>query len=664
MSSGSKIKRRALVLALASCLTSGAGAAQEPPEDNEHVVTTTAGDPEAIEDPRLPSGFVTSIPLEDADAGQGGLPRALEGSPGLYVRRQSSYGQPAYLQVRGGNPRQVTVLLDGARVKVPAGLGFDVGGLSVPGLREVRVYRGASGIMHGAGALTGALELKTYPSRGPDGVRVDAKALAGSFGTGELGASALARAGAYRGRVSAGWRSSKGSFGFVDEQGTPAERVNNDHERVNVNASGVWEARGQQVGMTVVVESGESGVAGPSEFQRTFSSARLKEDRAIVATDVMVRDVFSGQGWGIDVHRVVGVQARRQRYDNPEAVLGAGSFAQDTTFIGMEFGLEFALYTAAQNYARVKLGALREAYDASSRGGGEVADVWAMRRTQSVTVSDEQIFFGGKLSLNAAARFEHAWEQKRRHRRWPAMGAVGFIARPGESSFKLMGNFGRTYRLPDFDEYYLDTEFIRGDANLRPERAWLADLGARLGDADSRFGAELVGFVGLVEDQIAFLPVSAYLFQARNLERVESKGLEVAGRVSPISRLALRANYTFTDATRPTAGGPLVMPNQPRHRADVSTRLDLSRLVRSKHAELYGRAGWRSEITLDAFGSKTNPGWVGLDVGASASIWRGVSVAFDATNLLDHRRAVDGLQRPLPGRAFYLSARWVMEKER
>ena len=28
-------------------------------------------------------------------------------------------------------------------------------------------------------------------------------------------------------------------------------------------------------------------------------------------------------------------------------------------------------------------------------------------------------------------------------------------------------------------------------------------------------------------------------------------------------------------------------------------------------------------------------------------------VRLDATNLLDVRRAVDGLQRPLPGRAFY-----------
>jgi outer membrane receptor protein involved in Fe transport len=81
--------------------------------------------------------------------------------------------------------------------------------------------------------------------------------------------------------------------------------------------------------------------------------------------------------------------------------------------------------------------------------------------------------------------------------------------------------------------------------------------------------------------------------------------------------------------------------------------LDLPKL------QLETRASWRSSIALDNFASQTNPGWLRLDVGLVVAPKSWLRLRADATNLLDYRRAVDGLQRPLPGRAYFFSMELV-----
>ena len=106
------------------------------------------------------------------------------------------------------------------------------------------------------------------------------------------------------------------------------------------------------------------------------------------------------------------------------------------------------------------------------------------------------------------------------------------------------------------------------------------------------------------------------------------------------------------------------LPNQPRHRLEAMARADLSqmeRLFNIPKLQLETRASWRSEIALDNFASQTNPAWWRVDVGVVVSPVSWLRLRADGTNLLDHRRAVDGLQRPLPGRAFFVSMEFVAE---
>ena len=656
------------VLAPAAALAqSGPGSQDEPeaaapaqqaesgqaPGPGDNTVRTDA---RAVEDPRLPSGFVTRVDISDTSPGEGGLTGALERAPGLYVRRQSSYGQPAYVQVRGGNPRQVVVLLNGVRVRVPSGLGFDVGSLSATGLDEARVFRGGAGMIYGAGALTGAVALRSAPEE-DQGHRLSARATGGSFGTREvqvLAEDTSEELGA--GRFAASWRQSEGDFAFVDEQGTRHVRLNNDHRRLHVLGSGAWYGAGRHLGGTILFDQGWSGVAGPSEFQRAYGRARFEERRLIVTTDATVRDILGGDGWTVDFARVFGMQWRDQRYANPEAVLGGGDYDARSTVINTEGGAEFSLYTQANNFARLRLESRREDYDGRQSATGLPGQLAATRSTQGVSLTDEQLLAGGRVSLIGVARAERIASERLERWRWPVTGALGAVwrARPW---LRLATNAARTWRPPDFDELYLDTEFVRGDPGLDPERAWQTDVGARLGRARGPWRAEVVGFWGRTQDLITFLPVTAYLYRAANFATVTSRGVEASGDVALWPRLPVGVSYTFTDAWRQALPwAPL--PNQPRHRLEWDAALNLRRidwLGDWPRLRLEARAAWRSRIALDSFDSRSNPAWWRLDVGLVASPRTWLTGRCDLNNLLDYQRAVDGLQRPLPGRSLFCS---------
>ena len=649
---------------LASLLAARSSAAQQAADAAPPVEGTVETRAAAVEDPRFASGFVTRAPLQNLSAPTEGLIGPLESVPGLSVRRQSSYGQPAYLQIRGGNPRQLVVLLNGVRIRVPTGLGFDVGRLATTGIDSLTVYRGPAGVVHGGGALTGALELTVHPRR-RHGSELSASLLGGSFGTGEAAARgdlALAQGGSARLAVNA--RHADGDFEFLDAQGRTQRRLNNDHDHLQALAAGAWYDDTGRVGVTLLAEKSEAGVAGPSEFQQLFGAARLEEQRVVAASDGTRRDLFRGEGYSIDLSRYFGLQWRGVSYTNPEAVLGQGGFDSTSSATNSEAGFALLLATKRLFFAELSAGVRTEIFFSEVERQSLRERLDTRRRTLYAALGSERVMLDRRLHLTAAGRAEIITEPNQFHAPW--MGAVGLIFKPDKlEGLSVMGNLARTYRLPDFDELYLKTEFVRGDEALRPERGVLADLGARY--RPERLEAltlELVTFTQRVRDQIAFVPVSAYLIQARNFDRVRAQGVEGGATLALLEeRLDLELTYTFTDAWRPDTADRAILPNQPRHRAQALTQLRLGELPGLGLTRLSTRVSRRSDLALDAFASQVNPGWTRWDAGVSARPLRWIDLRFDVTNLLDHRRAVDTLQRPLPGRAAYLSVEFTRRRD-
>lgn len=645
---------------LIAALPAYADADEQPDDDgqttDEITVRTVAGDELQRDDARFPSGLVTRIRLDDIRASGGDLSDALERSTGVYVRRQSTPGQPSHLSIRGANPRQAVVELDGLRLSSPVGLGFDASTMPVDALESIDVHRGTTAVTHGGGALAGAVGLN--PRTAPDdGWEMAGRLTAGSFYTGGVDASAGVGDGEKGVRVHAGADRSTGDFLFVDEGGTTRRRINNDHRRANAGTVAHLDTGGHRLRLTGMYYTGESGSPGPSEFQSAFEHARLSDYRGLGTLRWDGPSIVDTDAAIIDAHAAVGAQQRGLHYENPDAFLTRNHFESNSTRRTASATGGLVGLFGTSHLARLDVEGRLETH----RGTTESTDtrrLEAMRRTAAVSAVDEWFPADGRVSLIGGLRAEIAADStdgdtSTTHPLLPAAGVIGRLHRWVE----VRANVARTFRMPDFDELYLDAEGIRGDADLDPERAWTFDTAIHLGDADRAFSAQVAAFFHRIDSTILFLPVSAYLIEAQNLDDATARGFETSVRIEPTDRVRIDGGYTYTRAFVETgADTPAQLPGTPRHRLAVEPAADLTGLsVWSTLPEVRIRSAihYRSRLNLDRFGNIDDGPALRVDVGATAKFLERFRAGVHVRNLFDHRGATDSLQRPLPGRAVY-----------
>lgn len=634
----------------------------DPDDGSENTVKTVSPRERSVEDSRLPSGFVTRVQLEGAAKTGQDLGDELERVPGVTVQKSSSYGRPAFATVRGGNSRQLAVSLNGMRVSAPAGVGFDVGTLSLAGIKAVDVYRGSAGTVHGAGALSGALDLRTSLPKQGSGWQGAATGLSGShdtyaaFGHGAYGGES------YACRLDAGWRKSEGDFGFVDRQGTAHDRSNNDHRQLGLLAVGRVDVGGGHVEPLFMYDGGTGGAPGPSESQARFSAARVDQSRIVGQLGWHRRNLASGNWGALDARAMGGYARRRVDYGNPQSFLGEGQITDASTLQTFELDARASSFFAFGDILHVVLEGRREAYQAAHQevfsDTDERSTIDASRLTLAAGVSNELLLGADAVSLVAGLRFEHLSDTRQagEDRGWtPLIPSVGAIWR-AYKWLEVKANLARTFRAPDFDELYLDMAGLEGDADLKPERAIAADAGVRVGPERGPVSLEAIYFRNAIDESIYFVAVSAWKFQAQNLGAGTSQGVETTLSLRPSERVDLLATYTLTDASLDAMADGVTLPGQPLHQTSFRAEVELGGLglldgVSSMR--LFGKGDWRSRVYLDSFGNLYNPPFWTADLGAAFAPVDWVELTFNARNLTDNRRGADSLQRPLPGRAFY-----------
>jgi len=170
-----------------------------------------------------------------------------------------------------------------------------------------------------------------------------------------------------------------------------------------------------------------------------------------------------------------------------------------------------------------------------------------------------------------------------------------------------------------------------------------------------------VWFQSAIAESIYFVARTAYLFEAANLGSGHSRGVEATTRLRPHRRFQMRATYTWTDAWLDAMPQNTPIPGQPAHQSSARAEVELGGtggvwlLAKVPSARLFAQADWRSRVYLDSFANLYNPPFWTVDLGASLAPIKGWEVALNARNLGDQQRGADSLQRPLPGRAFYVS---------
>jgi len=219
--------------------------------------------------------------------------------------------------------------------------------------------------------------------------------------------------------------------------------------------------------------------------------------------------------------------------------------------------------------------------------------------------------------------------------------------------FDILAFTRRAYRIPTFNELYY-TGY--GNPELKPEDAWLSDMGVEyLKKVSSSWTlrAKLDGFYNILKNKItsAPSPEDPNVWAPYNIGKVHSAGADVSGGFefkSGFWKTSLNAKYSYQNARDVTQGGSETgeqLAYIPRHsavlNADGSYR------------------GWGLDVLWNCRAGRTDtygdlPDWNTLDISFRKSIpfsSSSLTLSFSAKNVTDCRYELSS-GYPMPGRSF------------
>jgi iron complex outermembrane receptor protein len=506
------------------------------------------------------------------------MENVLRDMPLIQIRRNSrGEAQPA---LRGGEDRQIAVLMDG----VPLTLGWDartdLSIIPLTAARTVRIVRGLSSVLMGPNVLGGAIEVDI--ASGPESLPAP-RPFTAAFGLDHTGAArGQASAGVRVARNSGSW-DLRGGLGFRDTDGfrvpekllddpdlrlrylTADEetRLNTDARRVDgfVSAryqrdSGAWMSL---VGTGIQLERGvapEAHVDDPRLW-------RYPDQRRLVAAlsaGTGFRDTRLGRGdvevsLGLDLGRTDIEAFESESYDEVlETERG-----KDRTLTLRTTG-DLAVSDRTDLRGALTLGQV--VHDEIIDGGPSTTyeqRLWSLggeweRRFESLFGVPG--LSGSRLTLGATADGSdtpRTGDKASLGRLWDWGGRVGLSTLAG-GDVLLHGSVSRRTRFPALRELYSGAlGRFEPNPDLRPEEMVAAELGFTLNRSPSPEGfgtgdLQVVAFVQRLNDGIVRTSVTDSLgnrkFKRVNQDQIRSRGIEVLAGVS-LGPLSLNGDITL-----------------------------------------------------------------------------------------------------------------------
>lgn len=609
----------------------------------------------------------TTVDLGDSSDTGAPLTDALDAAPAVDVARTGAVGAPAFLSIRGSEPYQVALSLDGVPLNGAQNRSFDLSLIPVELLGEATVYRATVPVQLGAPLPGGAVALRTRFA--DPGTRVYAGG--GSWASRRVGFATNGRSGRGDWMVAGVYTGAANGFRYFDDGGTPFNQ-DDDAERARRNAhadSGgtLWRhlVRLDDWRLTnVLIASGSSqGVPGLGNDQ----ARRTQLDRGWVFNALEARNRRLADG-RVDLRLLVGGALDWQRYRDPgdELGLGAGTDRERTVLSVVGVRPTFELHQALE--ARAVVNWSHEDY--RGRTGA---------RRDTIAVGGELEFdpVAGRVVAGVGYRADTSFDSRATDPHVGAAPRAGLVVEPWQDrpwSVRGMAALSAAERRPGFFELYGDSGVVAGNPDLRPERRRGYDLGLQsAGEWDVAWGTPhfsvTYGFFDRrIEDLVTFVQTGLGVAIAQNVSEAAVRGHEVAARAGVRDRVAVHASYRLIDALDRSVRPHAQLPGRPVHGYSGGVRAQHHWIAVEWSAEGNG------QFFLDRTESRPMPPRVRHDLGVDITprlAWE-PRVHLRVENVGDHRtedvalpdggesvrapRAVaDFVGQPLPGRAFFVS---------
>ena len=519
---------------------------------------------------------------------------ALRNVPGIDIRQSGSLGKTTGISIRGANPNQVQVLVDGVRVKSPTLGQVDLTDLAPDMIERIEVIRGPQSTIYGADAIGGVVHIITKRGSGPPSGYVSQEA--GNYDT------LRSRAG-----VSGSWQSLDYALGFYHLESNGQfinDGMNQDAASARFGVALPW--GNTRVGVAVRYNKTDTGVpiefvGNPAPIVPTIDPNTRQESETYTATvDLRTRPVSWWEG-----------EFRASRYANnlyfidpsdpypcPPATFGPPCDFPGT-FKARRNELEGLSHFHIGTWSTSTFGIEWREDSAEVRGTNAFSP-----HTETVSGLFEQKFrFFDRLFMSAGVRVE---DNSAFGRATTERGSLAYVVK--EWGTRLRGSAGSGFRAPTFNDL-----FFPGFSNpdLKPERSFSWDVGVDQRLWANRVRLGLTYFHNKFTELISCcVPIAVPPFVATaNIGRARSAGVEFVSEVVLLDNLVASLNYTYTDTENLDTDRPLA--REPRHRWNGSLTWEpVPRLSLFTEVHVVTRQ-------FEPLGDVYNSGHTRIDVGGS-----------------------------------------------
>src|SRR5262249_46661960 len=171
----------------------------------------------------------------------------------------------------------------------------------------------------------------------------------------------------------------------------------------------------------------------------------------------------------------------------------------------------------------------------------QTVDSWALVLQDQLALLD-RLFVTGGVRYDGNSVFED---------KAPGRGGVSYLIKEADS--RLKGSWGQGFRAPTFNELFFPASPpcpAFGNPSLKPEEStsWDGGVEQHLWERRARLAATYFrnDFTDLIQSTL--IDPANFCFQAQNIGKARSQGVELEASVMPIDGLVLAAAYTYTDS--------------------------------------------------------------------------------------------------------------------
>lgn len=548
---------------------------------------------------------------------------ALKRLPGVTFERSGGFGSLGSIRIRGSQPGQVKVLIDGIELNDATATGreFDFATLFLPSVDRIEVLRGPQSALYGNDAMAGVVNL--FTDQGGGKPRASAEIEGGSYRT-------------HRERITVAGGGDRANVSITAfDVGTAGfNRIRVGTEKDGADAQGALGRFGYQISDTLRVDA----TLGHTHLDSAFDPSTTQDGPARQRTDVSFGRIATTFD-ALDGRLRTTVQASGSRTDRSyNQPLG---WYDRSSYLGTQGTVGFQSTLAVRGKDQLLFGVERRSESAEIRQSSKGIPTPDFDASNGTT--------GGFVQYRLVPVDDLFFTIGGRHDHDDTFGGhttgrvtAAYILRATGTTFRASAGTGA--KAPSLYQLF---EPNYGNANLQVETSIGVDAGIEQRLLGDRLTLGVTGFHNRFDNLIDF-DLTTYRYV--NAGRAQTQGVEVTADWRVIDTVRLTGSYTFMVAENLDTG--LRLPRRPRHTG--SAGVDWTPTAKASLGAEITALSNRLNSTYEP-GVET-PGFGVVNLRASYELTKNITAFGRLENLFDRDyQEVRGYRTP--GRSVYVGLR-------